>query len=770
MHDFKKIAETTDLDALPDPARRAFSMGLGLLPMFPLLSGCGDGPDGPAPSAQAPAPVETPVTLGAQVVLPSQPPIASAPVPASESGVFVHPGLLVTETDFTRIREHIRLGEEPWTRWWNQLGKERAVNLAAWPNPQTEVYRGDSSKLAMYKDIQRAWCMALVWRLSDDTRYADKVVETLDAWANKLKIIGSVRPGSTAHDDHTFILMAGMQGHQWAQIGEIMRGYSGWAPESQERFKEMLLTVFAKISSEWLNGVTDGRGGILSHANWHLASICGAMAIGVFCDKPDLYRQACDYYAGNNGGKLKQFGNGSSAHAVYYMHPGHFGQWQESGRDQGHATLCMSLGGVMLEMAWNQGDDLYGLHNNRFLAGAEYVARSNLKDENGNTYPMPFARQHNAPEPHPSMWTKVNQSFQLNRNAWEQIYNHYVNRKGIAAPNVERMVAWCEPNQWSGLSDDMVFPTLTHRRAAYAKPMRSPSGLTAHLVGGSALLSWWGSVGATSYVVKRGTSANGLFTELATVPAGATLTYTDPAPAGIWFYQVTAIGAGRASTSAAVRIALPGEPRLLMPLNGMNDTGTVGVLHTAAGSLAKVEGTLLTGAAWGQGRGDSKAVTFDGKEARLQLPPGIFSGLADFTLSLWTYANSLRFDTALFFAGHDALSYMCIYPKPSKGGGMRFVICGVGHNDSQVVQAPAYMPIRRWVHVAVTLQGSTGRLYLDGKEVASSDEILLSPHQVGDQVCFLGRNWGHAAYDGRIQDFRVHSGALSAAEIAALAL
>jgi hypothetical protein len=79
------------------------------------------------------------------------------------------------------------------------------------------------------------------------------------------------------------------------------------------------------------------------------------------------------------------------------------------------------------------------------------------------------------------------------------------------------------------------------------------------------------------------------------------------------------------------------------------------------------------------------------------------------------------------------------------------------------------MPIRRWVHVAVTLRGNTARLYVDGKEVAKSDDILLSPRQVGDQVAFLGRNWGHPSFDGRIQGFRVEAGAWSAAEIEALA-
>ena len=211
MNVSKTFAERTDLGHLPDPARRALSLGLGLLPMIPLLSGCGAGVEEPGQSAQA------------RYQTQSQP----ASVPGSVSGVFRHPGLLVTEDDFTRIREHIKAGQQPWTDWWNKLCADRATSLDGRPNPLAGVYRADNSKFALYRDIQRAWCLALRWRLSDDTRYADKAVETLDAWASTLKVIGTVPEGSTAHDDHTFVLLAGMQGHQWAQSGEVMRGYPG---------------------------------------------------------------------------------------------------------------------------------------------------------------------------------------------------------------------------------------------------------------------------------------------------------------------------------------------------------------------------------------------------------------------------------------------------------------------------------------------------------------------------------------------------------------
>jgi len=670
----------------------------------------------------------------------------------------------VTEDSFTRIRACIDAGQEPWTGWWKKLCADSLTSLDGKPNPLPGVYRLDHSKFAMYRDIQRAWCLALRWRLSDDRRYADKAVETLDAWANTLKEIGTKPPGSTASDDHTFILLAGIQGHQWAQAGEVMRGYGGWAPENLKRFQDMLANIFAPISAWFLS---DGR--IKSHANWDMASMAGAMAIGVFCDRPDLYRLAYDCYAGNTRGGLRTFGNGSAVHGVYYMHPGHFGQWEESGRDQGHSTLGMSLGGDLMEMAWNQGDDLYGLYNNRFLSAAEYVARSNLHDENGNIYPMPYAPEQDPTAPHTSRWTQANQSFSNGRPAWETIYNHYVNRKGLAAPNVARMAALCEPNQWSGGGDDVVFSTLALRRPAYAGAMRPPSGLTGQLRDSRVLLSWWGSVGATAYVVRRSAAPRGPFNPLATVGADEVLTCTDAPPKGTWYYQVIAQRPNGTSTAGSnvVRVASAAEQILRLPLDGMNGTGTSGTFLAPDGSSKPVLATLVDNATWGDGRNNDKAIAFDGKTAGLRLPPGLFRNLDDFSVSLWVYANGTRRNDVLLFVGSDAYSLLFISPQ-SGGGGLTVGLFGATANDTYAVQTASPLPTKRWAHVAVTLQGTTGRLYLDGREVASADGIVLSPRQLGDEVTFLGRGWG-GAFNGRLQDFRVYSGALGAADVAALA-
>jgi len=322
--------------------------------------------------------------------------------------------------------------------------------------------------------------------------------------------------------------------------------------------------------------------------------------------------------------------------------------------------------------------------------------------------------------------------------------------------------------KYGGSSDDVWWPTLVHRLPDYAGPVKPPSGLTGHLHDGRVLLSWWGSVGATAYEVSRGATSRGPFTRLAIVSADQVLTYTDAPPGGTWYYQVIAQGATGALTAGSnvVRVAASGESRLTMSLNAGS---LAGAFLAADGASSTVQGKLLDNATWGDGRNNDKAIVFDGKASGLQLPQGLFSGLDDFTVSLWAYANGLHWDSCILFAGTDANSCLFIAPQSGAAGCLRFGIYGATGNDAHVIEAPSALPTKRWVHVAVTVQGTTGRLYVDGNEVAKSDDILLTPRQVGDQVTFLGRNWAHPPFNGRIQDFRIHAGALSAAEVAALA-
>jgi len=184
------------------------------------------------------------------------------------------------------------------------------------------------------------------------------------------------------------------------------------------------------------------------------------LAIGVLCDRRDLYDDAVDYFKHGKG-------NGAIEHAVVNLYPGNLGQWQESGRDQGHSTLGIALMGALCQMAWNQGDDLFGYDDNRFLAGAEYVAKYNLGND------VPYTSYTNSDVTQPVISDKGRSP---GRPCWELIFNHYAVLKGISAPYCTLAAQKTRPEGGggdygpnSGGFDQLGYGTLTYTLEALPK-------------------------------------------------------------------------------------------------------------------------------------------------------------------------------------------------------------------------------------------------------------------------------------------------------------
>ncbi|MGB8353061.1 MAG: alginate lyase family protein [Chthoniobacteraceae bacterium] len=347
----------------------------------------------------------------------------------AKAGAFVHPGLLHNEEDFKRMRTHI--GREPWKSGWEKLTANHHASLDYKPRPVENVVRG-RDRLAtapenyglLFNDIAAAYACALRWRISGDRRYAEKSVEIMNAWSSTLKQLS----GSTDVD-----LAAGIYGYEFANAAEIMRTFKGWKPEDFIRFQKMMLEVFYPINKDFLirhNGTT------LNHywANWDLCNVASTIAIGVLCDKHSIYEEGIRYAKQGKG-------MGSIGNAIYYVHPDGLGQWQEAGRDQGHTTMGIGIMGAICEMAWKQGDDLYGYDNNRFLAGCEYVAKYNLGED------VPFKTFSS------DKWTQTEISSNARGNmrpVWELVYNHYVKLKGLPAAYTTKMAGQARPEGGGG--------------------------------------------------------------------------------------------------------------------------------------------------------------------------------------------------------------------------------------------------------------------------------------------------------------------------------
>lgn len=189
-----------------------------------------------------------------------------------------------------------------------------------------------------------------------------------------------------------------------------------------------------------------------------------ALAIGVLCDDRTKVNRAVEYFKHGSG-------NGSIGNATSVEHPGGLVQWQEVGRDQGHATLGIALLGSFCEMAWNQGVDLYGYDDNRVMKTSEYVARYNLGKD------VPYAR-YTWNYGQPGGWvgsqtfTAASPDGRGNaRPIWELLLNHYARRKGLAVPNITAIAATVRPvggggdyGPNSGGFDQLGFGTITFTR------------------------------------------------------------------------------------------------------------------------------------------------------------------------------------------------------------------------------------------------------------------------------------------------------------------
>lgn len=665
---------------------------------------------------------------------------------ASVTGrTFVHPGLLHTEADFDRMRAKVLAGEQPWLSGWNALLNTGRSHLGNTPRPLETVIRGgdDQNFSQLYIDVARTYQLAVRWKVSGDTAYADKAVEFLNAWAYTMKTI-------TGNADR--FLAAGIYGYQFANAGEIMRTYSGYAPADFAQFQSLMLNVFYPLNHQFL---LDHNGSNITNywANWDQCTLASILAIGVLCDREDIYNEAMTYYKTGPG-------NGASSQAVPYIHPGYLGQWQESSRDQGHSTLGIGLASAFCEMGWNQGDDFYGYDNNRFLAGVEYAAKSNLTDADGQLYDMPFNTYVNRQ----GTGTGVSPAGRpFLRPVWEMAYNHYVNRKGLAAPYTALMAAKVRPEYDGGNGDQLGIGTLAFTRDPIAAGA-TPSGLTAMPTGAQVILSWWGSAYATGYHVKRASSPGGPF---ATIASGITdlLTYSDSGlPPGTYFYVVTADTPSGESGASNVAKAITANT-LHTRLSFNETSGTTAADATGNGHT----GTLINGAAWAAGK-SGNALSLDGVDDYLSLPAGFVKDLSDFTIATWVYWNSARTWERVFDFGSGTKQYMFLTPR-NNNGVAQFSISTTHGWDSQIISSNAALPAGQWVHVAVTLSAGVGTLYVNGNVVGTNTEMSFAPFRLdGTSQNWIGRSqWSADPYfKGRIDDFRIYHGALSAAKIAGL--
>lgn len=381
--------------------------------------------------------------------------------PAVNEYTLNHPCMLHTASDLSFVVS--KLSESPWKEGLDKLKGSGYSHSSYTPDPQEILGRMDSGNwgsvfpewynnyVSFYKDAAAAYQLALRWKLEGDVACGQTAVNILNAWAETCK--GLVRVKSLANDrtydangeiaDPNEYLIS-INVHQMVNAAEIMRTDETLFTKAQlSAFQNMVKNVFYPAASDFLAHKEDCKQH--SWLNWDLAQMTSILSIGILCDDQDKINEAILYFKYG-------VGNGGIDNAVPFLHQdpdGHgvLGQCQETGRDQGHATLCVALMGAFCQMAYNIGEDLFAYDNNKVLAMTEYTAKYNLwKDFSNTSSPVddnfvyskngfPYTYYENCSWQCPSISSmeKDDKSRGSLRPCWALIYNHYKANKGIEA-------------------------------------------------------------------------------------------------------------------------------------------------------------------------------------------------------------------------------------------------------------------------------------------------------------------------------------------------
>lgn len=359
---------------------------------------------------------------------------------------FNHPCALVSSADINRVKERIA-AESPSDPVYSAFCHFCENVYAQYPykaNPQEIIVRGDpkgtgvsgENYITVSRDAAAAFQLALRWHLTGEEKYARNAAEILDAWAAKLKKV-------TANDNNQYLCL-GFQGYTLANAAELLGKYPGWSSASQQKFKSWLRTVWLE-RNRWFIENHGGSNNCPLHywSNWELCNLASMLAIGIYLEDIETINFV-----------YKNFREGQGSGCISNMIPynpvadpdghGKLAQNMESGRDQGHATLVISLCAELCQMAWNIGLDFWGMDDNKVLAMCEYTAKYNVRPS-GNylTGAMPFTEYAYCSgcscsnQNHGSIHQSVSPSGRgKERPCWDLIYSHYKYEKKLTDDEV----------------------------------------------------------------------------------------------------------------------------------------------------------------------------------------------------------------------------------------------------------------------------------------------------------------------------------------------
>ncbi|MEU4689417.1 family 43 glycosylhydrolase [Actinoplanes sp. NPDC023714] len=188
------------------------------------------------------------------------------------------------------------------------------------------------------------------------------------------------------------------------------------------------------------------------------------------------------------------------------------------------------------------------------------------------------------------------------------------------------------------------------------------------------------------------------------------------------------------------------------------------------------DGAYVRTPAWGSGiDGGSFQMSGGSGSPYVTIPNGVLRQARAATVATWVKWNaSTTVNQWIYGLGPDSTKYL--FSGPRNGGNVLYsaITTGSWSAESKLPHT-APLPGGSWQHLAVTVDGSTAAMYLNGVKVASATGVTVKPADLYDPAKaysgYVGRSLYAAdpSFSGEVDDFRIYNTALSPAEILTLA-
>jgi glucuronoarabinoxylan endo-1,4-beta-xylanase len=298
--------------------------------------------------------------------------------------------------------------------------------------------------------------------------------------------------------------------------------------------------------------------------------------------------------------------------------------------------------------------------------------------------------------------------------------------------------------------------------AANPSPTNGESGVALNTT-----LSWSPGSNAVTHALYLGTSSNSVAQAAAASPEflGILTNYSFHPPlfgSATYYWRVDEIAGANTNTGPIWSFSTMPALALAHRYSFSETNGTL-VADSIGGPAWN--GTLPNGGTFSSGQ----LTLASSSQQYVSLPSGIVSTLSNFTIEAWLRLNSTSAWSRIFDFGNNSTSNMFLTPQNGSTGRLRFAITLSGGGGEQQINTTSALAAGVWYHLAVTLSGNTGIVYLNGVPTGTNSAITLKPLNLGNTANdYIGRSQYADPYlNGVLDEFRIYSVALSPAEIAA---